>query len=380
MESINDASSAVIAGEAAQSRSSSVLGGICYENEVPPFVDAELTRLYGHIYSSLPHFRICGALEEGASTYVARSGERAKVVFLFQRRGYEARVLNEGIAIGAEELQRFADYMFSTYDALDLISFHAVRPDTQGLSYPHQRFNCLEDIVLTMPPSQAAYLAGMGSSTRDYIKRYLNKVKRNCPSFCHRVYLNDEIEEEHVREIMRLNRARMVEKGKAPGIGEDDEQRIVQLMRECGMVSVVTIEDRICAGTVNYCVGNNYFLESIAHDSRYNDYRLGTLCCYLTICECIARGGNEYHFLWGKNEYKYRLLGIERQLDHLAVYRSRRHLVWHGNEALKNVAAAYKRKLQLWLQDTQDNAAVHMAVEALRRARRLRRIDFNSLS
>jgi hypothetical protein len=46
------------------------------------------------------------------------------------------------------------------------------------------------------------------------------------------------------------------------------------------------------------------------------------LCCYLGICECISRGGNEYHFLWGQYEYKYRLLGAQRDFARLTIYRS----------------------------------------------------------
>ncbi|HJV52264.1 MAG TPA: GNAT family N-acetyltransferase [Noviherbaspirillum sp.] len=330
-----------------------IVTATCHDNEVPPFAEAELERLYGNIYSSLRQFRIDGTLAAPTSTYVERKAGEITAVYLFQRSGRKVRVLNEGITIGAEELQRFSSYLFFAYPSLDLVSFHAVRPATEGLAFPYHRYGCLEDIVLTLPESRVAYLDSMGNSTRNYIKRYLNKLKRTYPSFSHRIYVRDEIDEQQVRDIVRLNSARMAEKGKIAGIGEQDEQRIVRLMRECGMLSVILIDGRICAGTINYQVGDNYFLEVIAHDPAYNEYRLGTLCCYLTICECIARGGNEYHFLWGRNEYKYRLLGVERALDHLTIYRSQWHRCLHLRTTLGNIGRSAKRKGQIWLHEAE---------------------------
>lgn len=325
----------------------------CHENEVPPFVADELERLYGNIYASLAQWQSVGALSADVSTYVVRSGGHITSLLLFRRENRQVRVLNEGIAISSEELQRFAGYIFSRYSMVDVVSFHAVRPETAGLAFPCQRFNCLEDIVLTLPASDAAYLNMLGGATRNYIKRYMNKANRSFPSLSHRVYAAREADAQHIRDIVALNRARMTDKGKVPGIDAGELERIIGLVKECGLVSVVMINGRVAAGTINYRVGRNYFLEVIAHDPGYNEYRLGTLCCYLTICACIARGGDEYHFLWGKNEYKYRLLGVERALDHLAIYRSRGQLLLNGDVVLKNEMMRCRRRAQLWLHDVQ---------------------------
>lgn len=347
----------------------------CHENEVPPFVADELERLYGNIYASLVQWRVCGALSADVSTYVVRCGGNITALFLFRRENGQVQVLNEGIVITGEELQRFVNYIFSRYGTVGIVNFHAVRPDIGRLAFPCQRFNCLEDIVLALPATEAAYMAMLGSATRNYIKRYMNKAVRSFPSFSHKVYVSREIDEQHVRDIVDLNRTRMTDKGKVPGIDAEELRRIIRLVKECGLVSVVMIDGRVAAGTINYRVGRNYFLEVVAHDPRYNEYRFGTLCCYLTICACIARGGDEYHFLWGKNEYKYRLAGVERALDHLAVYRSRRQLFLNGNVALKNEAMRCRRRAQLWLQDAQrrDDWLSRFALHALHAVRAVRR-------
>lgn len=358
----------------AQAPVADACGVTCHQNEVPPFVEAELVRLYGNIYSSLREFRIAGALDAPTSTYVERRGQDISALFLYQRAKREARVLNEGIRIDGAALQRFVSHLFSTDRTLDLVRFHALQPDTRQLSFPHHRYNCLEDIVLSLPQNRVAYLDSLGNSTRNYIKRYLNKLKRSFPSLEHRIIAGDEIEERHVRELVRLNGARMAEKGKTAGVGAQEEQRILRLARECGLLSVLLIDGRVCAGTINYQVGDNYFLELIAHDPAYNEYRLGTLCCYLTICACIERGGAEYHFLWGRNDYKFRLLGVERGLDHLTVYRSHWHRLLHLGTVLDDVARSCRRKGQLWLHELQgrDDAAARLATSVMDALRKLR--------
>jgi CelD/BcsL family acetyltransferase involved in cellulose biosynthesis len=126
-------------------------------------------------------------------------------------------------------------------------------------------------------------------------------------------------------------------------------QRIIQFARDRGMVCTITLGGRLCAGTINYRVHDNYFLETLAHDPAFDDYRLGMLCCYLSICECIARGGKEYHFLWGQDDYKVRLHGVQRDLDDLVIYRSHLHMLLNGDAVLQQVAQAGVRRAQVWL-------------------------------
>lgn len=320
-----------------------------HESEIPAFAEAELERLYGNIYSSLKQWRASGVLQTGIDIYVERRGKHIENLFLFRREGSEARVLNEGIALNDEAVRRFARNLFENFPAIDIITFHAVQSTVRQPGYTYQRYHCLEDIVLTMPASSEAYFASLGGATRSYIKRYLNKLKRSFPSFRHEVILGEEIAEQDIYDIVALNKVRMEGKGRVQSIDARELQRIVLLAKECGMLSLFRIDGRICAGTINFRASDNYFLEVIAHDPAYNDYRLGTLCCYLTICECIARGGKEYHFLWGAHDYKFRLLGVQRELEHLTIYRSRRHVLLYPRTAWRNWRMAWEHKSRLRL-------------------------------
>jgi len=319
----------------------------CHDGDVPAFVGPALEKLYGNLFSSLAYYRAFGGADN-ASAYVVRDGKNIVCAWLFQRHRNTVRVVNEGMRVDQDDLMRFARYIFDRFPKVDVISFHAVRANLVDLPLPCQRFNCLEDMVLTLPSSAENYTAALGRSTRSYIHRYMNKLKRDFPAYEYRVF-GPEIEEHQIRHIIGLNRLRMATKGKESINDEDITRRIVQLVRECGLVGVIMIDGRICAGSINYRAGTNFFLETLAHDPAWDDYRLGTLCCYLTICECIKRGGGEYHFLWGQDAYKTRLLGVQRDLDDIVVYRSWLHMVLYGKLVMQHLWHAAVRRARIWV-------------------------------
>lgn len=341
-----------------------------YENYLPPFVEPALQQLYGNVFSSLAHQRIHG--NGGPLNAIAlREDGILLSLWIYRNEGRTLRVLNEGIVICETELRRFACHLFEQHPLLGAIRFHAVRPDIARLSYPYSRHECLEDMVLTLPPSADEYRAQMGKSTRAYINRYLNKLKRDFPDMQFELRPAHELDEGVLRHIIALNRQRMAGKGKVSINDDALAERIIHLATDCGLVGVLKLGDRIVAGTINYQVRDNYFLEVIAHDPAYNDYRVGTLCCYLTVCECIARAGAEYHFLWGQDEYKTRLLGKPRVLEDLVIYRSRMHQLVNADLMAAQFKAKCERRARMAVRALRqgDGRTAH-AVQALLRVRR----------
>lgn len=345
----------------------------CYENEVPPFADEALQRLYGNLFSSLGYHSMYGGLDN-ISTYVVRDGDAITCVWLFQIDGSQVRVINEGMRLDRDEVIRFAQHVFASYPAVHAIAFHAVQAQRWSLPKPCQRYPCLEDMVLPLPRSESDYLAGLGKSTRSYINRYLKKLKRDFPTFRFRALAAHQLDPQLLWRVIELNRSRMQIKGKVSINDDVAAQCIIRLALECGFVGVITIDGEVCAGTINYRVGDNYFLEVLAHDPERNDYRLGTLCCYLTVCECIAQGGKEYHFLWGQDEYKSHLGGVQRDLHHLVLYRSHLHMLIQLRTVLRNRFAAWERKARLWMRHARrENTMLgRIAMLLLQGVRRLR--------
>ena len=320
-----------------------------YRHSVPDFVEVETERLYQHMYASASHLEACGAIDGRTNTYVVRIDGVVRVVLLFLIEGKQVRVLNEQIRIDKEEVDRFAKAVFSTFDFVNLISFPVIEGKISRLSFPYQQFHCTQDIVLSLPSTSRKYFDRLGKATRNYIKRYQARLERCHPSVQFQVYQKDEASEQQVRDIIALNRARMAVRHKASYIDEAEAERIVKLTMARGMIGVMTIDGKICAGTINYRFGDNYFLKVVAHDPRYDAHGLGTLCCYHTICACIDRNGREYHFLWGQYEYKYRLLGVQHDLDHCTIYRSRRHLLQNGRTAIRIAYAGAVYQARSWL-------------------------------
>lgn len=343
---------------------------MCYQNEVPSFVEAELERLYGNLYSSIPQLRVSGKLNE-ANTYVVRRGREFIAIFLFRIDGRRVEVLNQVIRIEGEEVSRFATYVFSAFGSVDAVSFRGVQADLGATPFTYQKFECLEDIVVPLPATVEEYTARLGRSTRKNLRYYLKTLTHEFPTFSFSVFEKEAVEPRHILEIIELNRARMSDKSKVSAIDERETARLIYLTRERGLVGVATIDGRICAGAITFRVGQNYFLSVLAHDPAYNSHRLGNQCCYLTICECIRRSGKEFHFLWGQYDYKYLFLGVQRDLHHLALYRSRLHMLLNADLALRVAFMGYVRQAKIWLH--QDTHISRFASKVLNSVRSLRK-------
>ncbi|TFW09941.1 GNAT family N-acetyltransferase [Oxalobacteraceae bacterium OM1] len=300
-----------------------VIEATLYENTIPAFARELVDRLHTHLHASLTYHAVYGCLDRSVHTCVLQENGTPVAALVFRIEGGQACVLSEQCRFAPAVIDRFAQAVFARFPNVRAVCFTAIQQPAQGPSLPFVAARRTQDIVAALPGTVDAYLARLGKSTRTYVKRYANKLKRCFPGAAWQTYGGADVEEAQVRAIIEFNRARMAGKYKASYIDEAETQRIMRLVRQCGLVTVMTIDGKVCAGTINYRIGDAAFLQVIAHDPAYDDYGLGTLCCYFTICACIERGCNAYHFLWGRYEYKYRLLGEQRDLSDLRVYRSR---------------------------------------------------------
>ena len=321
-----------------------------YPHSVPHSADHQLEQLYQHVFSSFSYHAVYGNIGLTTSTYIAEKDGTAAAILLFRIEGGMVRILNEQLKIEPAEIARFCRYMFSMHPFIERIVFPAVENRIGRLPFPYQQARCSQNIVLTLPDTREAYLESLGKSTRSYVKRYLNKLKRSFSEMSCRTYEAHEASESDIRAIIALNRLRMTRRRQSSYIDHGETEKIIRLARRCGLVNVITINGRVCAGTINYRFGENYFLQVVAHDPAYDEFGLGTLCCYLSICECIARKGREFHFLWGRYEYKYRLLGVQRDLRQLVIYRSHARLLRNSSTALKLVYKDYSYGVRDWLE------------------------------
>ncbi|MDO8178874.1 MAG: GNAT family N-acetyltransferase [Undibacterium sp.] len=343
----------------------------CYD-DVPEFVESELVRLYGNFYSSLSHLRELKNFD-CVNTYVERFKGNIISLILFQREKSVVTVFNEVIAISDNEVERFSRYIFDHFNEVAVIKFRAISTEMDHFVFPFQRYNYLEDIVIDLPQDTQLYLASLGKNLRRNLKRCQKKLEIEHPSFSFRMSLDGSVKEQDIHDVVALNRTRMLEKNKVPAIDEEETELLVTQVRESGLVCIATVDDHVCAGAICFRTGKNYFLTVIAHDSNYDVYSLGMLCCAHMICECIDRGGNEFHFLWGRYDYKFALNGIQRDLFQVVIYRSKFQFLMHLKLALIIWKRAKTRQAVLYLQQIKKSNGLmsRLAMQFLSAIRRI---------
>lgn len=308
-----------------------------YLNEIPSFVEKELERLYVSIRSSLPYIRIFKAVDQ-VNTYVAWNGGIPTSVLLFRMQKRCVVVLNERIGIGVDELRRFVAYVFERFPFVGIIRFETVQAELHNFSYPYQHNyapHAQEVAVVNLPATPGDYLSSLGSKTRVNIKYYLGKLKKDFPSYRHQTYESKEIDEELIRELIRLKEAGLMSKKVTFSIDKDHEKRMIDMIKICGVANVIWINGRVGAGSISYRVGLAESGEVIVHDPQYNAYSLGTLCVYLSLCESISKGVKRYYLGAGKNDYKYRLLAVSDDMKELEIYRSPGRMILHGGRVAR---------------------------------------------
>ena len=348
----------------------------CYENEVPSFVEAELDRLYKHINSSLCHHAV-RRKASGASTYVARRGEQAIAILLFKRKKNAVSVINEMIDIAPEELERFADYIFSNDKSVAVISFSLIGNQIGSLPYPCHQYDISEDIVLTLPATPEAYLESLSSKMRRNIRRYMRAIARDNPKFRFETYAGKDIKDNHLHDLIELKKINIGQKNLRFGIDPDEVEWIVRQSKLSGLVTVALIGDRVCGGSISLRVNDHYFGEIISYDPAYQKYSLGILCCFQAICDQISLGAKESHLCWGRYQYKYKLLGVQRDRASLDIYRSRA-AYWRnaGTVLVKTVKTALqewkKRLLDMEHEENPPSRFGPLLVKTLRKIKRFR--------
>jgi hypothetical protein len=316
----------------------------CYENEVPHFVEAELDSLYQHINSSLSHYAV-RRKASGASTYVARKGNQAIAILLFKREKKKVSVINEMIDIAPEELERFATYIFANDKSVAVISFSLIGNQIGNLPFPCHQYEISEDIVLTLPATPEAYLESLSAKMRRNIRRYMRAIARDNPGFRFEACAGKDIKDQYLHDLVNLKKINIGQKNLRFGMDPDEVEWIFKQAKLSGLVTIALIGDRVLGGSISLRVDDHYFGEIISYDPAYQKYSPGILCCYQAICDQISLGAKESHLCWGRYQYKYKLLGVQRDRASLDIYRSR-------SAYCRNVGTVLIKTVKTYLQES----------------------------
>jgi hypothetical protein len=352
----------------------------CYDT-VPPSLEAELEGLYHHINSSLCHHAVARRAQD-AYAYVARRGERPLAIFLFQREDRSIEVFNEMIQLAPAEIERFAKFIFSRFPAVARISFSKIGKDIGALSLPWQQYGHAEDIVVSLPDKLDAYSSRLGAKTRYNIRRQMKAIAADHPGFAFQTFENGAIAEHHVAGLIELKKANMNEKRIQFGITPDEASWMAELARTNGLLVLALLDGEVCGGSLSLRLGEHYFALLNGYDTRFAKYSLGMLCCYLAMTEKIRRGAREAHLLWGRNPYKFKLLGVARDVANLDIYRSRLYYCRYGRRVFRNALgnAIGKQKRMLLENEQRRGLLPSLAGGIVKTLRKIKRSNFRPVS
>lgn len=320
----------------------------CYDS-VPPSLEAELERLYHHINSSLCHHAVARSAQD-AYAYVARRGNQPLAIFLFQREGRSVLVFNEMMQLTQGEIERFASYIFSRFPSVTRISFK-IGKDIGVVSLPWQQYGNAEDIVVSLPETPEAYFSRLGAKMRHNIRHQMKTICADFPGFSFNTYENGAIAEHHVLDLINMKKASMDDKRIKCGITPEETAWLIKRAKTNGLLIVALLDDKVCGGSLSLRLGDHYFAHLNGYDKRFAKYSLGLLCCYLAMKETIQRGAKEAHLLWGRNQYKFKLLGVARDVANLDIYRSRVAYYLSFDRVLRNALDDFVEKQKLMLLD-----------------------------
>lgn len=352
----------------------------CYDT-VPPSLEAELVRLYHHINSSLCHYAVARRARD-ACAYVARRGEDPLAIFLFQHEDRSIVVFNEMMLVEPEEIERFAKYMFNRFPSVARLSFSKIGKDIGALSLPWQQYGNSEDIVVSLPATPAAYFSGLGSKMRYNIRHQMKAISADFPGFSFETYENDAIAERHLSGLINLKKANMDEKRIKFCITPEETSWILERAKTNGLLVVALLDGKVCGGSLSFSLGDHYFAHVTGYDTRFAKYSLGMLCCYLAMIEKIQRGAKEAHLSWGRNPYKFKLLGVQRDMANLDIYRSRMTYYRHVDRVFRNALDDFVEAQKLVLLENEQRSGFlpSLAGRIVKIIRRIKRSGFRPTS
>jgi len=332
-----------------------------HEGCVPAFAATALDHLHGSLFASLRHLQLCEAFSAATCTWVCYQQGEICGVLLFRLEPQRLLVLTEMVRLPQAQIEAFTHAVLARYPQVKTIVFNAVCVNAGVLAYPSLRYDFSENYILDLPDTAAAYLATLGKSTRKTIHSYGNRLRRDFPDLCWRAYEKDELapaaQRALVLQLQAFKRASMAARHKEAAIDATDTRRLLQLASECGLFGIATVNGEVCAGSVACRIGAHYVMLLSAADPALENYRLGLLACYWSVCDCIARQARQCHLLWGRYQYKSQLQAVPHVLTRLTLYRSYRAMLAMPAEVFKIVVSGQLIRCHRWLlYDVHDNA------------------------
>jgi len=251
---------------------------------------------------------------------------------------------NESRWLGCwKALQLFGPVQLSNYEMQELLTerkaqlavMHRLGEQEIAGLRPSWKYGAVkrvvEDYVIDFPDTSEAYLASLGTRTRQQTLQHMRRLQREWGDELHIDFaVNDEIAGTAVAELVELNRTRCLKKGARHLWTENLLQRRCQYAQRCGFICTVRRGDTLVSGTLTYLHEQEGYTAVVGHDLEFEKLNVGKVAFWLTFERLIKMGITREHLLWGGSPYKIRFGAVENKLyDVMTFHTLPVAICWH---------------------------------------------------
>jgi len=289
-------------------------------------VSAEDARAVEELYqSTFATEAYANIYHPGAPKYVLSlrgENKELKHLLIFEKKGKRINVFSGMCSIEHKDLELMCKACFDKFKKVNRISFINLYNQPEISTYPNFISWFSDDYIIDLPDEIEEYRRHiLAKNMKRNLNSSINRAKRDFPDFDFEIIEKEEVKKELIEKASGFNRIRMKEKGRVPGLSEKKTRQLYELTQNYGYVSRIIVEGKVAAVIINTVVGEELYFHVISHNPKYNYYRLGQVCLYLTIEHFIEKGGDKFHLLWGEFTYKYKFGGEKAILYTVEVLR-----------------------------------------------------------
>lgn len=249
----------------------------------------------------------------------AQEGE-LKELIVFGNNGDTAFCFNSLASLDEGLIGEFSGLIFNKFPKISKVKIDAAYRTYQ---LAKSIMICKSDNqILDLPHTIEEYQTNLGSKKRKNIKNRMTKLLNDFHSVVFTIKYGNEISESVIETIVQFNRNRMRTKGKISGINNEFKKNIYKYACFYGCVGVLELDGKIVGGAIGTVINNDIFMHVIAYDESFSNYNIGEICAFNMIQHAIENGWSRFHFLWGKNELKRRMMAENHDLFSYYIFRN----------------------------------------------------------
>lgn len=304
-----------------------------YKNEIPDFVEENLERLYSNIYCTLTRIEAYDSLDN-VSTYVRKSGEDITAIILFKDEGRTIKVINQQTPLTPDQISRFCAKIFNELKHARIIRFYALDTQLNVFPFPYQQLANLEENIIYFRQNED-YLDSLDRKFKKKILHSKEKTEAAHPTYKVQYLEREAIPMGVVEEILQLARERMISKGGATYTDSTDKVALEKTLKRYGHVAIITINEKTCAGSIWFSVGQRHFHYIVAHNPEYDKYFLGGQIWLSAILRSHDLQADEVWLMGGFSDHKAKFGAKPHVFRTTIIYKSRLHTLTSSPELIR---------------------------------------------